>query len=262
MRNPSDTTHTEPERGASEPDPPSDRTFPRAHPQHRPPAPAVDRDRRQAARLPRAARRTPGRAALSAMSSRPDFKPAEIFPIDDLETLQLIMTEPRIALIELLRNPSSVAQLAESLDVPRTRLYHHINALEEVGAIVVVDERRAGALNEKIYQVAARTFQPSKKFLESATPREQAIAIIDSLFSITRADLVRAVEQGQISLSDSEQKRSMTIARHMLTLTPERRAELVERLQSLLHEFEDDETDETEPFGLLIIGHPSSRRTT
>lgn len=197
------------------------------------------------------------------MGTHSDFQPAEVFPIDDLETLQLIMTEPRIELIELLRNPSSVAQLAESLEVPRTRLYHHINALEDVGAIVVVDERRAGALNEKIYQVAARSFQPSEKFLQSATPKEQAIAILDSLFSITRTDLVRAVERDQVSFSDAVEQRSMTIARHMLTLTPERRAELVGRLESLVLEFSDhEESEETEPFGLLIIAHPSSRRAT
>lgn len=196
------------------------------------------------------------------MTSQPDFEPAETFPIDDLETLKLIVTEPRIEIIELLRKPSSVAELADRMGVPRTRLYHHINTLEEIGAIVVVDERRAGALNEKIYQVAARSFQPSEKYLESATPKEQAIGIIDSLFSITRNDLVRAVERGQVSLSDPESKQSMTIARHMLTLTPKRRSELIERLGSLIHEFaEDDESEETEPFGLLIIAHPSSRNT-
>lgn len=194
------------------------------------------------------------------MSSHPDFEPAETYPIDDLETLQLIMTEPRIEMIELLRKPLSVAQLAERMNVPRTRLYHHINALEGVGAIVVVDERRAGALNEKIYQVAARSFQPSERFLESAAPKEQAIAILDSLFSITRTDLVRAVERDQVSLRDPQTKRSVTIARHMLTLNEQRRAELVERLEALVLEFtDDDESDETEPFGLLIVAHPSSR---
>ncbi len=196
------------------------------------------------------------------MATHPDFEPAETFPIDDLETLQLIVTEPRIEIIELLRKPSSVAQLAERMGVPRTRLYHHINTLEEIGAIVVVDERRAGALNEKIYQVAARSFQPSEKFLESATPKEQAIGILDSLFSITRTDLVRAVERERVSLGDAESKRSMMIARHMLTLTPERRTEFVGRLESLILEFADhEESDETEPFGLLIIAHPSSRTT-
>ena len=49
----------------------------------------------------------------------------------------------------------------------------------------------------------------------------------------------------------------MMLARHMMTLTPERRTEFVGRLESLIHEFGDDEeSDETEPFGLLIIAHP------
>lgn len=187
-------------------------------------------------------------------------EPADVFAIDDLETLKLLMTEPRVEIIELLRQPASVAELADRMDVPRTRLYHHINALEAIGAIVIVDERRAGAMNEKIYRVAAKTFQPSEKFLESATPRDQAMAILDSLFSITRTDLLRLVETGELSLGAAEEQRRLTMARQVLTLTPGRRSELVDRLESLLAEFADDEeTDGTEPFGVLLIAHPSSR---
>jgi DNA-binding transcriptional ArsR family regulator len=187
-------------------------------------------------------------------------EPADVFAIDDLETLKLLMTEPRVEIIELLRQPASVAELASRMDVPRTRLYHHINALEAIGAIVIVDERRAGAMNEKIYRVAAKTFQPSETFLESATPRDQAMAILESLFSITRTDLLRLVETGVLSLGDAEEQRRLIMARQVLTLSPGRRSELVDRLESLLAEFADDEeTDGTEPFGVLLVAHPSSR---
>jgi DNA-binding transcriptional ArsR family regulator len=189
------------------------------------------------------------------------FEPAEEFPIDDLETLGIIIGEPRIEIIEMLRQPLSVAELAGKMDVPRTRLYHHIKMLEEVGAIVVVDERRAGAMTEKIYQVAAKSFQPSEKFLESAAPKEQAEAILDSVFSITKTDFLRAVERKLVSMKDAEQARRLTIARHLFTLTPERITELVTRLEELLSEFKDEETEDTEPFGLLVVGHPSSRST-
>ncbi len=194
------------------------------------------------------------------MSANHEFQPADVFPIDDLDALKLLMTEPRIEIIELLRNPASVAELAERMDVPRTRLYHHINALEEIGAIVVVDERRAGAMNEKIYQVAAKTYQPSEKFLESATPREQAVAVIDSLFSITRTDIARAVEREQFTLVEAENRRQLSMHRSILTLTRQRAGELIERMESLIAEFaEDPETDDAEPFGVLLIAHPSSR---
>lgn len=196
------------------------------------------------------------------MATEPEFQPAEVFPIDDLDTLKLLMTEPRIEIIELLRNPASVAELADRMDVPRTRLYHHINTLEKLGAIVVVDARRAGAMTEKIYQVAAKSYQPSDKFVESATPREQAVAAIDSLFSITRTDMIRAVEAKQFDLGTAQKQRRVTMTRTVLTLTPQRINELLEGLESLIDEFSDPETDETEPLGVLIIAHPSSRNTT
>ncbi len=197
------------------------------------------------------------------MADKPDFRPAEVFPIDDLETLQLITNEPRIEILELLRKPASVAQLAERMGVPRTRLYHHINTLEEIGAIAVVDERRAGAMTEKIYQVAAKTYQPSEKFLETATPKEQATGIIDSLFSITRTDLVRAVEQERVDLAEDERQRRLTLSRRVYSLTPARTTELVSRVEAILEEFQDDEeTEDTTPFAVLFIGHPSSRITT
>ncbi len=191
------------------------------------------------------------------------FEPMEKFEIDDLETLQIITEETRIEIIELLRHPLSVAQLAEKMGVPRTRLYHHINQLEQLGAIVVVDERRSGAMTEKIYRVAAKSFVPGKTFLENAAPRDQATAIIDSLFSITRTDFLRAVDRGLISLADAESEpQRMSISRRVFALTPERRNELVERMESLLREFNDEETDSSEAFGVLVLAHPSSRSIT
>lgn len=189
--------------------------------------------------------------------------PAETFDIDDLETLKLLTAEPRIEILELLRKPASVAQLAEYMDVPRTRLYHHINTLEEIGAITVAEERRAGAMTEKLYQVAAKTYKPSEKFLETATPREQAAAIIDSLYSITRSDFVRAAEQERIDLAESDRQRPLSLARRVYTLTPERATELVTRMESLLTEYNDDEeSEDTRPFAVLVVAHPSSRSTT
>ncbi len=157
------------------------------------------------------------------MSDEITYQPAETFDIDDVETLQIITDETRIEIIELLRKPLTVTQIAEKMGVPRTRLYHHIKLLEDIGAIVVVDEQRAGAMTEKIYGVAAKSFQPSKTFLESATPREQASAIVDSLFSITRSDFLRAVDKGQASLDEDPNRRTLSISRRVYHLSPDRR---------------------------------------
>ena len=63
------------------------------------------------------------------MTENPDYQPAETFQIDDVETLRLIVDETRVDNIELLGQPPSVAEIAERMGVPRTRLYHHFKLL-------------------------------------------------------------------------------------------------------------------------------------
>jgi DNA-binding transcriptional ArsR family regulator len=196
------------------------------------------------------------------MTENSGFQPAETFPIDDVETLRLIVDETRVEIIELLGKPHSVAEIAERMGVPRTRLYHHFKLLEDAGVIVVVAERPAGAMTEKIYQVAAKTFQPSAEFQESATPRDLAGALIDSLFSITRTDFVRAVAEQDIELQDAADRRTLSLSRRLITLSPERAHELVERLEALILEFDDDPDEAARAYGILTIIHPSSRDTT
>ena len=69
--------------------------------------------------------------------------------IDDVATLKAMADPTRAAILELLTEPRSVTELARTLDVPRTRLYHHVELLREKGLVEQVDERRVGALTER-----------------------------------------------------------------------------------------------------------------
>ena len=86
--------------------------------------------------------------------------------IDELDTLQALTEPTRVAMLEVLAEPSSVRQVAAALGVPRTRLYHHVELLVAAGLIEQVDERRAGALSERVYAVSAKRFQVDPKLLE------------------------------------------------------------------------------------------------
>ena len=83
----------------------------------------------------------------------------EVFEIEDAETFEMLADPSRVEMLERLHHPASVGELAEDMGVPRTRLYHHVKLLEEAGMIRVVDTRRKGAMEEKVYQVAARSFR-------------------------------------------------------------------------------------------------------
>lgn len=150
--------------------------------------------------------------------------------IDDLDLLPDLTHPVRGMLLRRLREPRSVAELAELMDVPVTRLYHHVNRLESLGLIQVVATRKVAAVTERRYQGSARSYRLGDGVIEAADPRELAQAL-GALFDTAKLSLQRQVEAGQ--LPDP--------GRHVLSLldvrlTPERFAALVERITAIVEE--------------------------
>jgi DNA-binding transcriptional ArsR family regulator len=183
---------------------------------------------------------------------------AELFEIDDAETFEILNDPTRMELMEWLFEPATVSELAEAMQVPRTRLYHHIRLLEEVGMIRVVETRQRGAIPEKIYQITAKDFKISGKFLEEYPHRQAAAAIVDTLLATTRADIIRSVSEGLFDYErDPEQKKGMMI-RHLAKLSPQRRHQFVSELGALLERFGNEDPD-GEPMAATIVVYTSSR---
>ncbi len=188
------------------------------------------------------------------------FEPAEVFWIEDGETFELLADSTRLEILELTMVPRSVTEIAEAMRVPRTRLYHHVRLLEESGLIAVASTRQAGAMTEKVYQAAALSYQPGKAFLESAAPRQQADAVLASLFNTTRADFLRALEDRAFGLEDQPGARRVSLARRLLRLRPERLAQMIDELEELFERFDDpDDGDDVVTVAALQVIHPSSR---
>ena len=191
------------------------------------------------------------------------FEPASEYLIEDPETFELLADPTRLEILELCLAPRSVTEMAEAMRVPRTRLYHHVKLLEEAGMIVVVDTRKSGAMTEKIYRAAADSFRPGEEFLRSAEPRAQAEALLGSVLGSTRADFVRAFDEGLASFgSDDTERRTISLTRRLMTLTPEHLHQLIDALESTLNEFDSDVDDDEDLIvvGILQIVHPSSRK--
>lgn len=194
------------------------------------------------------------------------MEPDDVFEIDDLETLQLLADETRVSILELALVPRTVTELADELAVPRTRLYHHVHTLEERGLIRVVETRRAGAVEEKVYQAAAKAYKPSRRFLETASPREQAEAVAAAVLGTTSVDFIRSMDRGIATFDQRGESRSVSVARRLLRLTPTELSELVSELEELVGRY--DRLDEEDPgddpdrqvIGVLTVVYPSSRR--
>lgn len=79
--------------------------------------------------------------------------------ITSLGQIEALSNPVRSRILRQAGRPATVAELAERLDVPQTRLYYHVNLLVREGMLAQVDERKSGARIEKIYLRTAATFK-------------------------------------------------------------------------------------------------------
>jgi DNA-binding transcriptional ArsR family regulator len=190
--------------------------------------------------------------------------PAEVFWLETDEHLELLGDPTRLEVIECLFIPATVAELAEQMGVPRTRLYHHINLLEAAGMIRLVGTRKAGARTEKIYQVAAYGFKPSKRYLLKAMPKGQAQAVVQAIFASTEADFVRSVEMGKAPLQDPRQARQTHLGRRLMLMDRTRLHQFIAELEELLQRYDVDPStpflEGQEVVAALTMVYPSARR--
>jgi DNA-binding transcriptional ArsR family regulator len=181
-----------------------------------------------------------------------------VFVIDDLATLKALSDPTRVAIIELLAEPRSVTQLAEALDVPRTRLYHHIELLQSKGLIHQVEARRVGALTERIYALTAKTYRPSARLLKRGDKETRIDAVTTMVFDTTKSDLRRAIAGGDAELGAG----GVAVGRTIANISPERAAAFMGELEALVARFDEahEESEDARPFAFVWAMYPSSRR--
>jgi DNA-binding transcriptional ArsR family regulator len=173
----------------------------------------------------------------------------DVFLIDDLETLRL-MTQPlRLRLLEALRTspePLAVKELAAALGVPQTRLYHHVNLLEERGLIRVARTRLVSGIVEKRYAVTAARIGVDRTLLAPAAAGDEGLETLEVLLSVVldevRSEIKRAVRAGLIDLElsgeDKIGPRRLVLGRKWLWLTDAEVEEFERALVELGERFE------------------------
>jgi DNA-binding transcriptional ArsR family regulator len=173
----------------------------------------------------------------------------EVVELESTDPLEELVHRVRGPLLRRLRTPHSAAELAAELDVPVTRLYHHLKVLESAGLIEVVATRRVGAALERRYRTIARSFQVGPDAVRDDQDLARSLA---SVLDATRADLVGAVENGA--------GEDVAVWSLRLRLAERDRVELVERLDAIFAEFRDRTSDApgTGESAMLAISFPTA----
>ncbi len=94
----------------------------------------------------------------------PDFEPEDVRYIRDVETLKAHLgpdphAHPGDHGPAPVRPAWSVKELAAALDLPQTRLYHHVELLQAQDLVRAVERRVVSGIIETRYAVTARSFQ-------------------------------------------------------------------------------------------------------
>lgn len=185
--------------------------------------------------------------------------------ISSLETLKVVADPLRKRILELFDKPNTVKAIARQLGTTPSKLYYHVNLLEEHGLLRVTDTRIVSGIIEKQYQCAARVIRV-KAGLLSPTPEEGDEGLnvmLANLLDYTRDQLRTSVREGIVDLSeDADKHRSLFMSQLDITLTSEVATQFYARLRELVDEFSqvaevDDDTPGAQNYLLQIAMFPT-----
>jgi DNA-binding transcriptional ArsR family regulator len=173
--------------------------------------------------------------------------------LDDVKLIGELTHPLRSRILHRLRQPRSVAELATDLEVPVTRLYHHIKHLEESGFIGVVATRRAAIVTERRYRNLARDFTLDSSVLAATDPDTLAQSI-GSVFDVARTEFQREVRSQTLIPNDLQGRAAINFSE--FTLSDEHLVEFVAAMRALLEKYSGFDTPDGTRFRLLVAGFP------
>ena len=197
------------------------------------------------------------------------FVPAARYEITKLETVRVLADPLRLRLIEAmatqLDHAWSVKELARALREPPTKLYYHVNMLEEHGLLVVTGSQLVSGILEKRYQLVAASIGVDRAVLSAGDSGvDDAIhSVINTIFSTAEEDIRTAIRAGIASLHagpEGERER-IVLSKSLDRMTPERAQAFRERLLALLAEFDAQPGETPAPadsraYGLVVAFYP------
>lgn len=175
--------------------------------------------------------------------------------ISDVETLKAISDPLRLRMLEAMVARSddawSVKELARALDVPATRLYHHVELLVEVDLLRAAEQRVVSGIIETRYRIAALSLRLDPALVGAGGAGESAARdMLTTIFDETRRDL--DLVMARPLPADDDPVRRPFVTRGLARLGPARARELRDRLQALLAEYEGPDDADPTNYRLLI----------
>ena len=157
------------------------------------------------------AQRTTDAPKPDASTPPAGVEPAEVLVISDLAVLRVLSDGLRLQLLEAFGRtrgvPRSVKEVAREIGQSPTKLYYHVNLLEEHGLLLVAESRLVSGILEKKYVPAARQFTVDKTLLRMADgDGDESLDVlgrtVETILQSTADDFKRAVVAGTAGMGE------------------------------------------------------------
>lgn len=183
---------------------------------------------------------------------------AHEFLVDDIELLKVIAHSTRLDILQSLKYPKTVKEIAKLLQLPATKLYYHVNMMEKHGLIQVVETNIVSGIVEKKYQVVARNYRIDDQLLaDQSASTENMYRMVSAMLDMTRSEIQRTMQVTQQNPFDASRG---ILWRSTQRLTPEQYTELYGRFQAFLEEINalnpDGKEEGTDLYGLTLAWYP------
>ncbi|MFN8621935.1 MAG: helix-turn-helix domain-containing protein [Chloroflexota bacterium] len=197
------------------------------------------------------------------------FQPQDRFDVGDLETLRVLADPLRLRILEAFVRegdaPQTVKQVARVLGESPTKLYYHVQLLEERGLIRMTATRVVSGIIEKRYQPVARSYRVDRTLLDSTSSSGATEAIASAVASLlegAREDILDGMRDGRILAGDDVPvERRAIISRTGGRMAPERARAFLGRLEALCAELDEaDDSPDAVEFGLTLAFYPARPR--
>ena len=180
----------------------------------------------------------------------------ETFEIEDVRVLEVLNNPVRLRILHQLIEPTTARDLAQSLDVPVTRLYYHLNLLHEVGVIEVVETRKSGAMLQRVYRTVAGDFAPVRGLLEKSEDKDRVVrAAIGMVLDGARLDATAAL-LGALGADGGGSEPDGALGRSVVPMGRKSASRIVELIDAIVEEMRDHEDREEEEYAFSFVFFP------
>jgi DNA-binding transcriptional ArsR family regulator len=187
-------------------------------------------------------------------------EPLRVRKIDSAQSIKALADPLRLRVLSLLMRDHdrtwTVKEIAAELEQSVTKLYHHVNTLEQAGLIRDVETRLVSGIVEHRYASGQRGLEFDDALYRSADTRDASLANVSYMLDEARDDLV-----GYLRDETSDPERAM-VSKAKLRLTEEEAAELRTAMQELIDRYQSKRSQQrrtaTPRTDVLVVVHPAS----